>query len=177
MNDHPWNVAHGFARILLSSLFVLVGGCGAASSVATAAVKSQIDSRCGSAGLKGCPELAEGAIAYATGDDAEGETKLRAAAANPRAGQAVHETARASARRRRAQHGQEALRDELDERVARGDITIAAAVRRCARSPDARTEYARRVGVSPQLLFELEHGMDNPRLKTLATILAPSTSR
>lgn len=36
-----------------------------------------------------------------------------------------------------------------------------------------QVEYARTVGVSPRILIELERGIGNPTLKTLAKILAP----
>ena len=81
------------------------------------------------------------------------------------------------AARRRAARSKEkraALRDELYERIARGDITIAAAVRTMRKiAGRTQAEYARLVGVSPRILIELERGIGNPTLKTLAKILAP----
>lgn len=80
----------------------------------------------------------------------------------------------ARARGARSKERRAALRDELYERIARGDITIAAAVR-TMRTIAGRTqaEYARLVGVSPRILIELERGIGNPTLKTLTKILAP----
>ena len=81
---------------------------------------------------------------------------------------------RAIARLATAARGGKALRDELYERIARGDISIPEAVR-AMRKIAGRTqpEYARLVGVSPRILKELERGIGNPTLKTLAKILAP----
>ena len=41
-----------------------MGGCGAAQAMVNAPVQSQ----CESTGLKGCPELADGAVTFAMGD-------------------------------------------------------------------------------------------------------------
>ena len=66
------------------------------------------------------------------------------------------------------------LREQLYDRIARGDISLPDAVR-LMRKIAGRTqiEYARAVGVSPRILIELERGLGNPTLKTLEKILAP----
>jgi hypothetical protein len=69
----------GKALTQTAAIIALVSTVGC--SVATAAMKSQIASQCGGVGLKGCPEIAEGAIAYAGGNEKDGEAKLRSAAA------------------------------------------------------------------------------------------------
>lgn len=67
-----------------------------------------------------------------------------------------------------------ALRDELYERVTRGDISIVDAVKMMRKIADrTQVEYAREVGVSPRILIELERGIGNPTIKTLAKIFAP----
>lgn len=67
-----------------------------------------------------------------------------------------------------------ALRDELYARVERGDIALVEAVRLMRKIADkTQAEYAELVGVSPRVLMELERGVGNPTLKTLAKLLAP----
>ncbi len=75
LNLRSWAACATYG-VLLSVVSVL-GGC----SVATAAMKSQIDGQCKGAGLKGCPDVADGVILYVDGKDAEGEAKLRSAVA------------------------------------------------------------------------------------------------
>lgn len=80
----------------------------------------------------------------------------------------------AAARAKRSKERRMALRDELYERIARGDITIADAVKTMRKiAGRSQPDYARIVGVSPRILIEIERGMGNPTLKTLAKILAP----
>ncbi|MFT3767581.1 MAG: hypothetical protein QM820_19170 [Minicystis sp.] len=65
---------------LVRSLFVLlpiVVGCGSAQLV----LKSPVESKCNSAGLKGCPELTEGVLLYVEGKKDEGKEKITAGAA------------------------------------------------------------------------------------------------
>ncbi|MBX3200005.1 MAG: helix-turn-helix domain-containing protein [Labilithrix sp.] len=82
--------------------------------------------------------------------------------------------ARADERARRAKERRVALRDELYEQIARGEISIAAAVRTMRKiAGRTQTDYARLVGVSPRILIEIERGLGNPTLRTLAKILAP----
>ncbi|MBX3232664.1 MAG: helix-turn-helix transcriptional regulator [Labilithrix sp.] len=67
-----------------------------------------------------------------------------------------------------------ALRVELYERVARGDIGVVEAVKMMRKIANrTQIQYARDVGVSPRILIELERGIGNPTMKTLAKILAP----
>lgn len=63
--------------ILASLLWMVTLGCGAAQTV----LKGQLVDRCQHAGLRACPELADGAVTYIGGDSAGGEAKLQAAAA------------------------------------------------------------------------------------------------
>lgn len=81
VHRHPpgmsFELPGSFVRAVLVVSALSLGGC----SVATAALKSQIDGRCKSVGVKGCPEIADGVIAYADGKDADAEAKLRSAAA------------------------------------------------------------------------------------------------
>lgn len=68
----------------------------------------------------------------------------------------------------------DALRGELYARVAAGDIALPDAVR-MMRHITGRTqiEYAKMVGVSPRILIQLERGIGNPTLKTIAKLIAP----
>lgn len=67
-----------------------------------------------------------------------------------------------------------ALREELFARIDRGDISLVEAVKTMRKiAGKTQTEYARLVGVSPRILIELERGLGNPTLQTLAKILAP----
>ena len=77
-------------------------------------------------------------------------------------------------RAQRSKERRAALRDELYERIAEGRISLGEAVR-MMRKIAGRTqkEYAHLVGVSPRILIELERGVGNPTVKTLAKILAP----
>jgi DNA-binding XRE family transcriptional regulator len=82
--------------------------------------------------------------------------------------------AAARARTKRSKERRSALRDELYERITRGDISIADAVKVMRKiAGRSQADYARLVGVSPRILIELERGIGNPTLKTLAKILAP----
>lgn len=67
-----------------------------------------------------------------------------------------------------------ALRDELYERIAAGTVSIPEAVKTMRKiAGRTQAEYARLIGVSPRILIELERGIGNPTLKTLAKIVAP----
>lgn len=67
-----------------------------------------------------------------------------------------------------------ALREELFAQIDRGEITLVEAVKKMRKiAGKTQTDYARLVGVSPRILIELERGIGNPTLKTLAKILAP----
>lgn len=60
-------------------LLPILCGCGAAQLV----LKPPIESQCGSAGLKGCPEMTAGVLLYVEGDEAKGKDQLlRGAAQN-----------------------------------------------------------------------------------------------
>jgi hypothetical protein len=63
------------ARHAVLSMVVL--GCSALP--VSAMIRSPVDSKCQSYGLKGCPELVDGAIAFAEGNKALGMQKLEAA--------------------------------------------------------------------------------------------------
>lgn len=80
----------------------------------------------------------------------------------------------ASARAKRSKERRAALRDELYERIAKGDISLPEAVKTMRKiAGRTQAEYARLVGVSPRILIELERGIGNPTVKTLSKILAP----
>ncbi len=82
--------------------------------------------------------------------------------------------AKALARAERNKERRRALRDELYEAIARGEISIPDAVRKMRKiAGRTQAEYARLVGVSPRILIELERGIGNPTVKTLTKILAP----
>jgi DNA-binding XRE family transcriptional regulator len=82
--------------------------------------------------------------------------------------------ARVRARAERDKERRRALRDELYDAIARDELSIAEAVRRMRKiAGRTQVEYAHLVGVSPRILIELERGIGNPTLKTLAKILAP----
>lgn len=67
-----------------------------------------------------------------------------------------------------------ALREELYARVARGDIALVEAVKMMRKiAARSQVDYARMVGVSPRVLIELERGIGNPTMRTLAKLLAP----
>ena len=67
-----------------------------------------------------------------------------------------------------------ALRDELYERVTRGDLALVDAVKMMRKiAGRSQAEYARLVGVSPRVLIEFERGVGNPTVKTLQKLLAP----
>lgn len=67
-----------------------------------------------------------------------------------------------------------ALRDDLYERIARDDISLVEVVKAMRKiAGRSQADYARLVGVSPRILIELERGIGNPTIKTLAKILAP----
>lgn len=67
-----------------------------------------------------------------------------------------------------------ALRDELYERIARDDLSLIEVVKTMRKiAGRSQADYARLVGVSPRILIELERGIGNPTLKTLAKLLAP----
>lgn len=52
-------------------------GCGGVEII----LKSPVESQCGSAGLKGCPELTSGVLIYVEGDEVKGKAKLLKGAA------------------------------------------------------------------------------------------------
>lgn len=82
--------------------------------------------------------------------------------------------ARAPARRKPSKERRAALREELYARIDRGDISLVEAVKTMRKiAGRSQADYARLVGVSPRILIELERGIGNPTLKTLAKILAP----
>lgn len=62
-------------RLAHSFIFVLpvLVACGGGVSMV---LKSPVESKCGSAGLKGCPELTEGVLLYVEGKEPEGKDKL-----------------------------------------------------------------------------------------------------
>jgi DNA-binding XRE family transcriptional regulator len=67
-----------------------------------------------------------------------------------------------------------ALREELYERTARGDLTLVEAVKMMRKiAGRSQAEYAKLVGVSPRVLIEFERGIGNPTVKTLQKMLAP----
>ena len=67
-----------------------------------------------------------------------------------------------------------ALREELYERVEKGDLTLIEAVKMMRKiAGRSQADYARLVGVSPRVLIELERGIGNPTVKTLQKLLAP----
>lgn len=67
-----------------------------------------------------------------------------------------------------------ALRNELYERVERGDVALVEAVKMMRKiAGRSQADYARLVGVSPRVLIELERGIGNPTVKTLQKLLAP----
>lgn len=63
--------------VLVYTLLILVTGCGAARL----ALKRPVADQCSAKGLQGCDDLTEAAMAYANGDRAAAESKVRAAAA------------------------------------------------------------------------------------------------
>lgn len=64
-----------FSLLLLPILY----GCSSVQII----LKPPVESECGSAGLKGCPELTEGVLLYVEGEEAKGKDKLlRGAAEN-----------------------------------------------------------------------------------------------
>jgi hypothetical protein len=69
------------ARVL-SLLFPIVvlpalAGCGGVDIV----LKSPVEQKCGSAGLKGCPEMTEGVLLYVKGEEEQGKVKIEKGAA------------------------------------------------------------------------------------------------
>ncbi len=75
---------------------------------------------------------------------------------------------------RKSKERRTALRDELYARIARGDISLVDAVKTMRKiAGRSQADYARLVGISPRILIELERGIGNPTMKTLAKILAP----
>lgn len=66
-------------RAFLLLIPILVG-CGGSVKVV---LKSPVESKCNSSGLKGCPELTEGVLVYVEGDEVKGkEMLIKGAAAN-----------------------------------------------------------------------------------------------
>ncbi|MFT3766027.1 MAG: hypothetical protein QM820_10995 [Minicystis sp.] len=55
----------------------VLAGCGGA----TAVLKSPVESKCGSAGLQGCPQMTEGVLLYVGGDEAKGKELITKGAA------------------------------------------------------------------------------------------------
>ena len=79
-----WCVLGGGASFwgsLVSCVAVFVG-CGMSGA---SVLKSPVQDQCESAGLTGCPQIADGVVLYADGKQAEGQDKLKsgAAANNP----------------------------------------------------------------------------------------------
>jgi hypothetical protein len=69
-------------RLMRTFLFVIpiLVGCGGSAKVV---LKSPVESKCSSSGLKGCPELTEGVLVYVDGDEPKGKEMLvKGAAAN-----------------------------------------------------------------------------------------------
>lgn len=69
-------------RLMRTFLFLIpiLVGCGSSVQVV---LKSPVESKCKSSGLKGCPELTEGVLVYVDGDEAKGKDMLiKGAAAN-----------------------------------------------------------------------------------------------
>lgn len=67
-----------------------------------------------------------------------------------------------------------ALREAFYEQIERGDITLVEAVKTMRKiAGRSQADYARLVGISPRILIELERGIGNPTMRTLAKILAP----
>jgi transcriptional regulator with XRE-family HTH domain len=67
-----------------------------------------------------------------------------------------------------------ALRTELYERVARGDIGLVEALRTMRKiAGKTQAQYAQLVGVSPRVLIDFERGVGNPTFKTLEKLLRP----
>ncbi len=74
----------------------------------------------------------------------------------------------------RSREKRQALREELYERLEKGDIDLASAVRLMRRvTGHSQARYAHLVGVSPRILIELERGLGNPTMKTIEKIVAP----
>lgn len=77
-------------------------------------------------------------------------------------------------RRRLEKDRRAALREELYERIDRGDVTLTEALKMMRRIAGlTQPEYARLVGVSARVLIEFERGIGNPTVKTLERIFAP----
>lgn len=67
-----------------------------------------------------------------------------------------------------------ALRTELFERLAKGELDLVTTVKTMRKiAGKTQIEYAKLVGISPRILIELERGIGNPTLRTLQKILAP----
>jgi transcriptional regulator with XRE-family HTH domain len=67
-----------------------------------------------------------------------------------------------------------ALRTELYERAARGDLRLVEALRMMRKiAGKTQAEYAQLVGVSPRVLIDFERGAGNPTVKTLEKMLRP----
>lgn len=67
-----------------------------------------------------------------------------------------------------------ALREELFAQIDAGEVSLVDAIKKMRKiAGKTQADYARLVGVSPRILIELERGIGNPTLKTLAKILAP----
>jgi len=62
-------------RLAYTFIFVLpiLSACGGSISVV---LKSPVESKCSSAGLKGCPELTDGVLLYVQGEEQKGKDKL-----------------------------------------------------------------------------------------------------
>lgn len=67
-----------------------------------------------------------------------------------------------------------ASRQELNERLKAGDLSLTEAVRLMRKvAGKSQADYAKLVGVSPRVLIDFERGVGNPTLQTLKKILAP----
>ena len=71
------SITAGRLLVLLFPSLAVLSGCGAAQMV----LKGPLTDKCTDTGLKGCPEIVDGVLAYVEGNKPEGEKKLKSAAA------------------------------------------------------------------------------------------------
>jgi DNA-binding XRE family transcriptional regulator len=77
-------------------------------------------------------------------------------------------------RRVASKEKRDALRTELYERIARGDIGLVEAIKMMRRiAGRSQPAYAKLVGIAPRALIDFERGVGNPTVKTLEKLLAP----
>lgn len=63
---------------------------------------------------------------------------------------------------------------ELFAAIDRGELTLGAAVRMMRKSIGlTQIEYAKLIGIAPRIVIDLERGVGNPTLKSLAIIGKP----